>query len=248
MMTGSSIKVWLLLTCLLAAIYGSFVVWRRERSQQAIGATTTARRADGDANPAAPLEDFVLTDQDGNEFGSASLRGKVWVGSFFFTNCPAVCWRLNQTLAAVQETSPSSDTRFISITCDPDNDSPPVLAKYAQHFKADPERWTFLTGDMNLIRRIGNEFFQVAVENETHSDRAFVVDRSGQVRGRFRLTQPDQVQMLKELLTAVEAEPFVQREWPVADEPTSATSTPPADEPNGDQDRGRAENESAGGL
>jgi cytochrome oxidase Cu insertion factor (SCO1/SenC/PrrC family) len=247
-MTGSSIKVWLLLTCLLATIYGSFVVWRRERLQKVIAATTTVSRADGDAKPAAPLEDFVLTDQDGNEFDSASLRGKVWVGSFFFTNCPAVCWRLNQTLAAVQETSPSSDTRFISITCDPDNDTPAVLAKYAQHFKADPQRWTFLTGDMNLIRRIGNEFFQVAVENETHSDRAFVVDRSGQVRGRFRLTQPDQVEMLKELLTAVEAEPFVESELPVDVEPPATTSTAPADEPNGDQDRDPAEDEPVDGV
>ena len=93
----------------------------------------------------------MLTDQDGKPFDSTSLRGKVWVGSFFFTNCPATCWRLNQTLAAMQQTSPTSQVRYVSITCDPDNDTPEALAKYAEHFKADPARWTFLTGDFDLI-------------------------------------------------------------------------------------------------
>jgi protein SCO1/2 len=161
----------------------------------------------------------VLTDQAGEPFDSRSLDGKVWVGSFFFTNCPAVCWRLNQALAAWQETHPSSETRFVSITCDPANDTPEALAKYAAHFKADPTRWTFLTGDMNLIRSIGNEFFKVAVEPGTHSDRAFVVDRQGKVRGRFRLTEPDQLAMLEKLLEVVEAE---QGASPATAEPVAA--------------------------
>ena len=203
-MTGSAAKYWLVLACVLGTIYGSFVMWRRNQSH---ASPIAPPKVSAPAIKSPPLTDFELTDQDGKPFDSKSLRGKVWVGSFFFTNCPAICWRLNQTLAAIQETSPASDTRYISITCDPDDDTPPVLAKYAAHFKADPARWTFLTGDINLIRRIGNDFFQVSVENETHSDRAFVVDRAGQVRGRFRLTEPDQVEMLKKLLAVVEAEP-----------------------------------------
>ena len=232
-MIGSSLKYWLLLACLLATMYGSFVVWRRDRDTAPAPAAQTRATETAKAKTAEPLETFVLTDQEGNPFDSESLRGKVWVGSFFFTNCPAVCWRLNQTLAALQETDPSSETRFVSITCDPDNDTPPVLAKYAEHFRADPERWTFLTGDMDLIRRIGNEKFQVAVENETHSDRAFVVDRNGEVRGRFRLTQPDQVEMLKKLLAAVESEPLAETQpadgEPPAEPSDATTSETPAD-------------------
>ena len=152
-----------------------------------------------------PLTDFVLTDQAGSQFDSTGLQGKVWVGSFFFTNCPGACWRLNQALSAIQQ-NPASDVRFISITCDPDNDTPEALTKYAESFHADPARWIFLTGEFKIIRRIGNDFFQVGVDKGTHSDRAFVVDRQGQVRGRFRLTEPDQVEMLKKLLAKVEAE------------------------------------------
>jgi protein SCO1/2 len=222
-MTGSAVKYWLILACALATMYGSFIVWRREHSPSS--AVAQARVAAPDRGQ-PPLEDFVLTDQAGQQFDSASLRGKVWVGSFFFTNCPAVCWRLNQTLAALQETNPTSEARYVSITCDPANDTPAALARYAAHFKADPARWTFLTGDMNLIRRIGNDRFKVAVETETHSDRAFVVDRAGRVRGRFRLTEPNQVEMLKKVLAAVEDEPTVEAEPATPAQP--AADSPPA--------------------
>ncbi len=206
-MNTSAAKYWMLVACVLATMYGTFLAWRRSQSEASTGHVPVTVAAPTKSSDGPPLEDFVLTDQSGQPFDSTSLKGKVWVGSFFFTNCPAICWRLNQALAALQETNPASAVHYVSITCDPDNDTPAALAKYSQHFKADPARWTFLTGDFKLIRRVGNEMFQVAVEKETHSDRAFVVDRKGQVRGRFRLTEPDQVEMLKKLLAVVEAEP-----------------------------------------
>jgi len=211
-MNGSSVKYPLILGCLLLAMYGSFVLWRHQQQAALIAEATASKSRPADAATAStksnepPLEEFSLIDQDGKPFDSKSLQGKVWVGSFFFTNCPAVCWRLNQNLAAIQQTNPTSDVRYVSITCDPDNDTPAALKKYAEHFKADPARWNFLTGDMNLVRQIGNDMFKVSVETGTHSDRAFIVDRAGQVRGRFRTTEPDQLEMLKKQLAQVEAE------------------------------------------
>jgi cytochrome oxidase Cu insertion factor (SCO1/SenC/PrrC family) len=212
-MNGSSVKYPLILGCLLLAMYGSFVLWRHQQQSALIAEASAGKARPTDRITGAetksaepPLEEFALIDQDGQPFDSKSLKGKVWVGSFFFTNCPAVCWRLNQNLAAIQQTTPASDVRYVSITCDPDNDTPIALKKYAEHFKADPARWSFLTGDMQLIRRIGNDMFKVSVETGTHSDRAFIVDRAGQVRGRFRTTEPDQLQMLKKQLAQVEAE------------------------------------------
>jgi cytochrome oxidase Cu insertion factor (SCO1/SenC/PrrC family) len=218
-MNGSAVKYWLALACLFAAFYGSFFVWRKSHTE-AQTVSSPMHGAGLNAEPISPpLTNFVLTDQADKKFDSDSLRGKIWVGSFFFTNCPAVCWRLNRALAGIQQSNPGSDVRFVSITCDPTNDTPAALAKYAEHFKADPARWTFLTGDMNLIRRIGNDFFQVAVENGTHSDRAFIVDRKGQVRGRFRLTEPDQLEKLTQLLAVVEAEESQESE---SDQPPSS--------------------------
>jgi cytochrome oxidase Cu insertion factor (SCO1/SenC/PrrC family) len=209
-MSNASVRYWLILPIVFLAMYGSFVAWRRVSSAPrahavvlpASAETTGAARLDG-----KPLAEFVLTDEAGKPFESNSLRGKVWVGSFFFTNCPGSCLRLNQALAAMQEERPASDARYISFTCDPDNDTPEALAKYAEHFQADPARWTFLTGPFDLLHRIANDFFHVGLDKATHSDRAFVVDRRGNVRGGFRLTEPDHVARLKKLIEVVEAEP-----------------------------------------
>ena len=212
-MNTSAVKYWLMLACLLGAAYGSFVVWRQSSRQVQAGSSAGASvaRSASSASAAAdlasgPVADFVLTDSSGEEFDSKSLRDKVWVASFFFTNCPAVCWRMNQALSAYQQTHPGDDARFISITCDPANDTPEALAKYAEHFKADPQRWTFLTGDMKTIQGIGQGSFKISVVEKDHTDRACVVDRKGQVRGRFRLTEPDQLAMLERLLAVVQAE------------------------------------------
>lgn len=203
-MSGSPIKYWLVLATILACVYGSFVVWRWRASQAPVGAPVAI--APPPALHAKPAE-FTLTDQFGQPFDSASLKGKVWIGSFFFTNCPGSCWKLNQALAGIQMANPQTKTRFISITCDPANDTPEALAKYAEHFKADPARWTFLTGDMKEIKRIGNENFQVGVDTATHSDRAFLVDSSGMLRGTFLLTDPAHIDRLLRLLSVVEDEP-----------------------------------------
>jgi cytochrome oxidase Cu insertion factor (SCO1/SenC/PrrC family) len=213
-MNGSAAKYWLILSGTLAAAYGSFVAWRHVHPEAA-PSHATARYATPSPSPesieralaSGPLEDFELTDQDGKKFDSRSLHGKVWVASFFFTNCSGSCWRLNQALAAIQEANPTSQVRYISITCDPDNDTPQALAKYAKAFQADFARWTFLTGDFKKIQRIATDFFRVGLDRATHSDRAFVVDREGKVRGRFLLTEPNQVEMLTRLANNLEPEP-----------------------------------------
>jgi cytochrome oxidase Cu insertion factor (SCO1/SenC/PrrC family) len=166
----------------------------------------------GDAEPKAkappkPIAAFTLTDQTGQPFDTAELRGKVWVASFFFVSCPSVCVRLNQALANLQLAEPRSDVRYVSITCDPENDTPQTLDRYARHFKADPRRWTFLTGDLAEIQKIGFDQFQVGVEKGTHSDRTFAVDRQGRIRGRYRVTEPEQLDKLQQLLAKLEAEP-----------------------------------------
>lgn len=207
---------WLAFAVCFSLAYGGFKIWRVRQEQQS--AEATAREAaeaasqsqrESAAEPAGAQKpaEFTLTDQRGEPFDSRSLAGQVWVGSFFFTNCPAVCWRQNQALAAIQQTNPDSKVKFVSISCDPENDTPEVLTRYAERFQADPQRWVFLTGDMKEIVRIGKETFLVSVERGTHSDRAFVVDRDGKVRGRFRVTEPDQLEKLKLLLAKLDAEP-----------------------------------------
>ncbi len=149
---------------------------------------------------------FVLTDQTGAPFDSAALAGKVWVGSVFFANCPGPCFRENQALADILREIDHPDLVVVSLTCDPENDTPEALGRYAERFEADAARWKFLTGDMAVIKRIANGTFRLPAEVGVHSERGVVFDRQGKLRGGYHLLQPDRVEQLKALVREVLAE------------------------------------------
>lgn len=155
-------------------------------------------------DPAAP---FTLTDQNGATFDSASLRGRVWVASIFFSNCPGPCFRENQAIADILREVADPDLVAVSLTCDPDNDTPDVLRRYAERFDADPSRWKFLTGDMDTIRAVANKTLFLPAEVGVHSERGVVFDRRGRLRGSYHLLQPDRVALLMKLVREVLAEP-----------------------------------------
>lgn len=155
-------------------------------------------------DPAAP---FTLTDQNGAAFDSASLRGRVWVASIFFSTCPGPCFRENQAIADILREVADPDLVAVSLTCDPDNDTPDVLRRYAERFDADPSRWKFLTGDMDTIRVVANKTLFLPAEVGVHSERGVVFDRRGRLRGSYHLLQPDRVALLVKLVREVLAEP-----------------------------------------
>ena len=162
-----------------------------------------------DANPVSlgePAARFELTDQEGNQFDSASLKGKVWMGSVFFANCPGPCFRENQAIADILREIDDPNFVAVSLTCDPENDTPAALEHYADRFEADPQRWKFLTGDMDVIKRVGTKTFLLPVEIGVHSERGAVFDREGRLRGSYHLLQEDRVERLKKLIRDVLAE------------------------------------------
>ena len=123
-MNAWAVRGWILFAVLLALLYGGFIsLCANRQADQAIFASHTSPAAE----PDHVIEDFTLTDQSGQPFGSAELKGKVWIASFFFASCPATCRQLNQALAGVQAATPD-DVILVSLTCDPDNDSPEVLS------------------------------------------------------------------------------------------------------------------------
>ncbi|MBX9788343.1 MAG: SCO family protein [Pirellulales bacterium] len=140
------------------------------------------------------VENFTLIERNGEPFESDSLRGKVWVASFFFANCPGICLKMNQSIADLQkELDP--EVRFVSITVDPDHDTPEVLNAYAQRVGAT-DRWLFLTGSMRDIKDIANDSFQVAAAPAAHSERLMLVDRQGRVRGSYLVSDGAQMTLL----------------------------------------------------
>jgi protein SCO1/2 len=138
------------------------------------------------------IPDFKLTERSGAPFESASLKGKVWVADFFFARCPGVCPALNARMAELHKTFVAEDrVRFVSITTDPQNDTPAVLQEYALRFQADA-RWPFLTGEKDAIWKLSRDGFKLAVaespgerEPITHSTRLVLVDKNGVARGFY---------------------------------------------------------------
>ena len=172
--------------------------------------------------PGEKARPFVLTDQAGEAFDSRSLTGKVWVGSVFFANCPGPCFRENQALADMLREIDSPDLVVVSLTCDPENDTPEVLRRYAERFDADTSRWKFLTGDMETIKTIANQSFRLPAEVGVHSERGVVFDRQGRLRGGYHLLQADRVDLLKKLVREVLEEPADDRQPAPAGDATAA--------------------------
>ncbi len=149
---------------------------------------------------------FTLRDQTGAEVSSAALEGRVVLGAIFFANCPGPCFRENQAIADILREVDDRDLLVVSLTCDPVNDTPEALAKYAARFEADPARWKFLTGDLKVIEQVGQKVFRLPVELGVHSERGVVFDRQGRLRGGYHLLDPDKLRQLVKLIREVLAE------------------------------------------
>jgi protein SCO1/2/putative membrane protein len=167
------------------------------------------RRAAEDLGEAAlPLGDFRLTERSGRVVSDADLAGRVWVASFIFTHCPLSCPRITSVMKGLQAKLAGTGVELVSISVDPDRDTPAVLADYARRFEADPERWWFLTGPRDDVVRLVQERFklglsqasegalQAGAEAITHSDRLALVDRGNRVVGYFDTTDPAKVAAL----------------------------------------------------
>lgn len=152
------------------------------------------------------MEGFTLTERSGKQVQWQELDGKVRVVSFFFSSCPANCLQQNQKIGEIQRACAGKDIVFLSITCDPDIDSPERLAEYAGKLGAPADQWLFLTGKLIYIRRVAAELFQVALDKQTHTERLIVCDKWGNIRGTFLWNKLDQVTQLRLLVDRLLAE------------------------------------------
>jgi protein SCO1/2 len=108
---------------------------------------------------AAP--DFALTSQDGAEVTLGAFRGKVVAVTFIYTSCPDVCPLLSDKLARVQDELGAdfgARIAFLSITVDPERDTPAVLKEYAEAFDADVAGWSFLTGEPATVLDVARSY------------------------------------------------------------------------------------------
>ncbi len=153
--------------------------------------------------PAAPVTlqkywgvpDFALTERSGQTVRLADFAGKVWVADFFYTTCPGPCPMLSSRLSEVQkELGGEPGLRLVSISTDPEKDTPEVLKLYAKKFEAK-DRWLFLTGEKAGIYGLARDGFKLPIaepENPggqiIHSTRLILIDQAGSVRGFYEAT------------------------------------------------------------
>ena len=131
---------------------------------------------------------FQLTSQADQPFDSRTLDGHIWVANFIYTTCDGPCPMMSHQMRGIQNsTGATPDLKLVSFTVDPAHDTPPVLAKYAGHFKADPARWYFLTGEMERLNELGVSAFKLnnVDGNLSHSTRFVLVDGKRRIRGYY---------------------------------------------------------------
>ena len=140
---------------------------------------------------------FSLTNQDGERLTNEDLRGNFVLYNFIYTDCPEPCNNLNQTMLEIQDRIGEVElggipVKFVTISFDPENDTPEALAAYAELQGADPQKWNFATtNDPVLLKTIiggGFEAYYNQKEDGTFTfDPKFVlVDGWGIIRGEYR--------------------------------------------------------------
>ena len=103
----------------------------------------------------AHVADFSLTNQNGATVSLADLRGRVWIGDIIFTTCPGPCLRMTRQMKELQDALPADNkVKFVSLTTNPDNDTPAILKTYGEHNGSDFNRWMFLTGTKKEINNL----------------------------------------------------------------------------------------------
>jgi protein SCO1/2 len=165
-----------------------------------------------------PVPTYQLVDQQGRPFSSNDVAGRVAVYSFVYTNCPDTCPLLTATMASVQEQLRAqgllgSKVQMVSITVDPDRDTPQVLAEYAARFRADLDAWRFLSGDREAVFEMLAGFRLNTVEVARsfagadvipHSNRFAIADARGDVRANLlgdQVAPDDVVRTIRRLLS-----------------------------------------------
>lgn len=143
---------------------------------------------------------FSLTDTEGRAVSDATLKGRVWVVNFVFTRCAGPCPLLTARLSAIAQ-GHRSDPRFhaVSLSVDPEYDTPTVLRSYAQRYRANTDLWHFLTGTPTMISNLMVQGFKIGT-GETmlfHSNRFVLVDKDLQIRGYYDGQLPEDMDRLK---------------------------------------------------
>jgi len=154
------------------------------------------------------ISSMDLVDQEGEPVNLQTFRGQPWFANIIFTRCPGPCARMTQKMRQLQEALPAeaSEVQLVSLTTDPDFDTPEVLSQYARKFQADTRSWKFLTGTKEEIVRVSTQEWLLVMlekgeaERESpndiflHSTLTVLMDGLGRIRGTYEILEEGQLE------------------------------------------------------
>jgi protein SCO1 len=151
---------------------------------------------------------FSLVERSGKTTTLADLRGSIWIADFIYTTCQDTCPMQTAEMAQLQEQwKDKAGLKLVSFSVDPETDTTEVLSRYADRYKADAQRWLFLTGAKDEMSRLVQEGFRLsavalAADGNVssvimHSPRFVLIDKQAQIRGYYDSRDPQALQRLK---------------------------------------------------
>ncbi len=157
---------------------------------------------------------YSFIDQDGNRLTNEDVRGSIVLYNIMHTNCDVPCTEMSQTMQEVQNRLDEVDTngipvRFVSISIDPEYDTPEVLKSYAESFDADPDQWQFVTGALDRLKWVvgggfGLYFDRKDAETMVFDPGYFLIDGIGIMRAEYRTATPGADRILRDIGFVVE--------------------------------------------
>lgn len=144
----------------------------------------------------ARVPDFELVSHEGEPFRGSDLEGEVWIADFIFTSCVTYCPMMTERMKGLRQELQGEGVRFLSLTVDPEHDTPEVLRAYAEKHGAAHDDWTFLTGDTASVSRVVVQGFKTPMGERVpldggdgydilHARHFLLVDRRRRIRGYY---------------------------------------------------------------
>jgi protein SCO1/2 len=193
------------------ALHAGWVAFAALALAVPMGVLLLRQRPGPDLPMLGDLPAFSLVAEDGKAFGKDDLLGRVWVADFVFTSCSDACPRLQAKMKGLQDRlippEQGGNISLLSISVDPERDTPQKLKQYAETFGARPGLWRSLTGDQKEVERTVVRGFHTAMAKVPaegadphlaafeimHGERLVLVDRLGRIRGYYDADDRDRL-------------------------------------------------------
>ncbi len=147
------------------------------------------------------VPEFSLINSSTEEVTLHHLKEKIWIVNFIFTTCAGPCPVMSKQMASLHRSYKLEDNvRLVSISVNPEYDSPPVMAEYAARYGADTDYWYFLTGLRENIHALAVKGFKIGSIEEPvfHSTKFVLIDRQARIRGYYEGTDKNEVEILSQ--------------------------------------------------